>query len=515
MDLSKICARSARYWPHAIAAKDERFQVSFAQLEARSNRLTHALLALGVQPGDRVAVQGWNRVEIFELELACYKGGFIKVPLNARLSPDETIHTLQDADACVLVAGQEHAAVVSSRRSELPNLRTLIGFDDAHDALYADVLANAAETPIAADNAPDAVAVLHYTSGSSGVLKAAMQTFGNRKATLLKFLASPMRRAQPGDVQAHVGPITHASGMSLMYLLYCGATSLMIDKFSELKLLQAIQDERVSRLFMVPTMINRMVNHPKLKDHDLSSLNLVLYGAAPMAPALVEQAITAFGPILVQGYGAGETGSMVTMLTEQDHVDALAHNPKRLSSCGRCYADTDVRIVTPEGKDIAPGEVGEITVRGPDVMAGYWRAPELTAQALVDGYYLTGDLATVDEEGYIYIVDRKKEMIITGGFNVYPNEVEAVLYTHPAVFEAAVVGVPDAEWGEAIKAVVVLKSGHVVEGDELLAHCSSRLAGFKRPRSVDFTNELPKNPNGKVVRRLVREPYWADQARMV
>lgn len=515
MDLSKICARSAHYWPHAVAAKDGRMQLSFAQLEARSNRLTHALTALGVRRGDRVAVQGWNRIEIFELEIACYKGGFIKVPLNARLSIDETLHALRDADACVMVAGLEHAQALAARRGELPHLHTLMGLDQAHDVLYADALANAAQTPVAADNAPHEIAVLHYTSGSAGVVKAAMQTFGNRKATLLKFLASPMRRALPGDVQAHVGPITHASGMSLMYLLYCGATSLMIDKFSESGLLQAIQDERVSRLFMVPTMINRMVNHPNLADYDLSSLNMVLYGAAPMAPALVERAIATFGPILVQGYGAGETGSMVTMLTEQDHVDALANNPRRLSSCGRCYADTEVRVVKPEGGDVAPGEVGEIVVRGADVMVGYWRAPELSAQALVDGYYLTGDLATVDEEGYLYIVDRKKEMIITGGFNVYPNEVEAVLYTHPAVYEAAVVGVPDAQWGEAIKAVVVFKAQQQVDPQELLSYCSARLAGFKRPRSIDIARELPKNPNGKIVRRLVRDPYWANQTRKV
>jgi acyl-CoA synthetase (AMP-forming)/AMP-acid ligase II len=342
-----------------------------------------------------------------------------------------------------------------------------------------------------------------------------MQTFGNRRAMLRKFLMSPLQRPQPGDVQAHVGPITHASGMQLVYLMYCGAASLLLGRFDEEELLDAIQRERVSRLFMVPTMINRLVSRSDLARWDLSSLNCVLYGAAPMAPALVEKAIAAFGPILAQGYGAGETNSMVTLLTQQDHVDALAHNPRRLASCGRCYGETDVRVVDAQGRDVKPGEVGEIIVRGDDIMKGYWNAPELTREAIVDGYYLTGDLATVDDEAYIYIVDRKKEMIISGGFNIYPAEIEQVLFAHPAIFEGAAVGVPDAEWGESIKAVVVLHPGAQADAEDILAYCAQRLPGFKRPRSVDFTDALPKNPNGKIVRRLVREPYWAGQERRV
>lgn len=515
MELGSLSTRAARYWPTRTAFIDAHQRLSFAQFEERANRLANALADAGVTPGDRVAVQAWNCCEVVEVEVACYKGGFVKVPLNARLSLDEVLHMLRDSGSVVLVAGAEHAAAVVARRAEVPSLRLVVGIDGGADQAYDTFIGQASPAVHQATTRSDDTAVLHYTSGSSGVLKAAMQTFGNREAMLKKFLMAPMRRALPGDVMAHVGPITHASGMQLIYLLFCGAASLLLARFDERELLEAIQREKVTRLFMVPTMVNRIVNHSDVSRYDLSSLKLVLYGAAPMAPTLVEKAIGLFGPILVQGYGAGETCSMVTMLTEQDHVEALANNPQRLASCGRCYSETDLRVVGDGDVDVKPGEVGEIIVRGPDIMKGYWNAPDLTAEAIVDGYYRTGDLAVVDGEGYITIVDRKKEMVITGGFNVYPTEVERVLYEHPAVYEAAVVGVPDEEWGESLKAVVVLKGGESAAAEDILQFCSRRLPGFKRPRSVDFASELPKNPNGKIVRRVVRERYWTGQQRRV
>ncbi|MNZ88420.1 Long-chain-fatty-acid--CoA ligase [compost metagenome] len=339
-------------------------------------------------------------------------------------------------------------------------------------------------------------------------------SFGNRKALVRKSIASPTRRAAPGDIMAHVGPITHASGMQIMPLLAVGACNLLIERYDDELLLRTIEQERVTRLFLVPAMVNRLVNVEGVERFDLSSLRLVMYGAAPMAPALVERAIEVFGPILAQGYGAGETCSLVTVLTEQDHL-VSGGDTRLLSSCGRCYFETDLRVVNEAFEDIQPGEIGEIVVKGDDIMKGYWQAPELTAEVMKDGYYLTGDLATVDELGYVFIVDRKKEMIISGGFNIYPSEVEQVLYQMQEVFEAAVVGVPDEQWGEAVKAVVVLKPGARLDESQVMAYCAEHLAGFKKPRSVDFINELPKNPNGKVVRRVVRDGYWKNSQRKI
>ncbi len=489
--------------------------MTYAELEKRTNRLSSGLLKLGLPQGAHVAILAFNRVELVEAEVAFYKNAMVKVPINARLSPDEIVQVLNDSRSEAVITGPVFATALMQNRQALPHLKWVIALaEEGGDITYGKVLALGDETPVNCDPDDDQLAVLHYTSGSSGVLKAAMLTFGNRKALVRKSIASPTRRAGPGDVMAHVGPITHASGMQIMPLLVAGACNLLIERYDDQALLETIQRERVTRLFLVPAMINRLVNLPGVERYDLSSLSLVMYGAAPMAPALVKRAIEVFGPILAQGYGAGETCSLVTILTEQDHL-VEDGNYQRLASCGRCYFETDLRVVNEQFEDVGPGEIGEIVVKGPDIMKGYWQAPELTAEVMRDGYYLTGDLATVDEHGYVFIVDRKKEMIISGGFNVYPSEVEQVLYSLPQVFEAAVVGVPDEQWGEAIKAVVVIKPGQSLDEAEVIEHCGRHLAGFKKPRSVDFVDELPKNPNGKVVRRLVRNAYWKDSDRKI
>ncbi|MDP9520533.1 AMP-binding protein [Pseudomonas putida] len=515
MNLGTIITRSARYWPDHIAVADSQTRVTYAQLERRSNRLATGLGTLGVVVGEHVAILAANRVELVEAEVALYKAAMVKVPINARLSLDEVVRVLEDSCSVALITDASFAQALATRRAELPLLRQVIVLEgEGGDLGYATLLEHGSEVPLGLDPADDALAVLHYTSGSSGVLKAAMLSFGNRKALVRKSIASPTRRSGPGDVMAHVGPITHASGMQIMPLLAVGACNLLLDRYDDRLLLETIQCERVTRLFLVPAMINRLVNYPGVERFDLSSLKLVMYGAAPMAPALVKKAIELFGPILVQGYGAGETCSLVTVLTEQDHL-VEDGDYQRLASCGRCYFETDLRVVNEAFEDVAPGEVGEIVVKGPDVMQGYWRAPALTAEVMRDGYYLTGDLAKVDAQGYVFIVDRKKEMIISGGFNVYPSEVEQVIYGFPEVFEVAVVGVPDAQWGEAVRAVVVLKPAAQLEAAELIERCGRALAGFKKPRGVDFVSELPKNPNGKVVRRLVRDTYWQHSERRI
>ncbi|WP_054886078.1 AMP-binding protein [Pseudomonas sp. NBRC 111130] len=515
MNLGKIITRSAHYWPDHIAVADSQNRVTYAQLERRSNRLASGLATLGVSVGEHVAILAANRVELVEAEVALYKAAMVKVPINARLSVDEVVRVLEDSSSVAVITDARFAAALATRRAELPLLRQLIVLEgEGGDLCYGALLERGSEAPLHLDPSDDALAVLHYTSGSSGVLKAAMLSFGNRKALVRKSIASPTRRSGPGDVMAHVGPITHASGMQIMPLLAVGACNLLLDRYDDRLLLETIQRERVTRLFLVPAMINRLVNYPGVERFDLSSLKLVMYGAAPMAPSLVKKAIELFGPILAQGYGAGETCSLVTVLTEQDHL-VEDGDYQRLASCGRCYFETDLRVVNEAFEDVLPGEVGEIVVKGPDVMQGYWRAPELTAEVMRDGYYLTGDLATVDAQGYVFIVDRKKEMIISGGFNVYPSEVEQVIHGFPEVFEVAVVGVPDAQWGEAVRAVVVLKPGAQLEAAELIERCGRALAGFKKPRGVDFVSELPKNPNGKVVRRLVRETYWQHSERRI
>ncbi len=262
-------------------------------------------------------------------------------------------------------------------------------------------------------------------------------------------------------------------------------------------------------------MINMLLAHPALGDYDLSSLRSLSYGAAPMAPARIVEAWERFGPILSQGYGGSEMTSGVARLSISDHAHAIAHCPQRLASCGRPHVETDVRVVDESGQEVSGDQIGEVVVSGDDVFKGYWDAPDLTAEVLINGWFHTGDLARVDDEGFIYLVDRKKDMIISGGFNVYPTEVETVMYQHPAIYEVSVIGVPDARWGESVKAVACLRPGATVTAEDLVAFCRERMADYKCPRTVDFMPDLPKNASGKVARKVVRERYWAGNERRI
>ena len=483
--------------------------LTYADLEQRSNRLANALLGLGLARGDRVGIYLPNCSEIVEIEIACYKAALVKAPFNARLSPAEVGEVAANSEAAVIVTTAERAEAFRPHlRGPSPQLLLL-------DQNYEDALAQSSDafTPVAV-NADD-LAVLHYTSGSSGVLKAAMQTFGNRLAQLRKFLCRA-DSAGEGHILGLVGPVTHASGMQMVPALCSGVTIRLFNRFEPGRFIADMRTDRVTHTFMVPTMVNMLLAELAGRYRPLPDLEQLGYGAAPMAPARILQAMDVFGPVLAQGYGAGETTSGVCGLSIKDHLFARAARPERLASCGRPFLECDVQVVDDEGRPVGTGEVGEIVVSGDDVFAGYWRAPELSAEVLKHGRYHTGDLAQVDEDGYVYIVDRKKDMVISGGFNVYPSEVEAVLYQHAAVAEACVFAIPDDKWGEAVAAHVVLKPGHA--GDpaaDIDAFCAQLLAGFKRPRRIAFVDSLPKNPNGKVMRKAVQEPYWAGRSRRV
>ncbi len=524
MNQGRFISRNARHFPRqpAIIFRDR--VTTFRELDERSNRLANALRGLGLARGDRVAFQMSNRPAIVEIECALYKAGLVKMPLNARLSATEVEDVIVNGEPRVFLVGDGHADSVAALAPKLPSVEHFVVVDDADAApaevpgawlRYEALLGQAADSNPDVEMQPDELAVLHYTSGSTGKLKAAMQTVGNRMSHLRKTAMHRMR-VGPGDVLLLSGPLTHASGMFMQPFLYQGGTLLIQERFDPDELLAAVARHRVTYTFMVPTMLNRLATHPGLQRHDRSSLKQIAYGGAPMAPARIHEAWDALGPVLSQGYGGGETTGGLILLSTDDHARALREAPQRLAACGRPIGESELRVARADGTPVAGDEVGEIVVRGPDVFAGYWREPELTAQALdADGWLHTGDLARVDDEGYITIVDRSKDMIISGGFNIYPTEVEQALYRHPAVYEACVVGVPDATWGEAVKAVVVLREGRQASEADIVGHCRALLADFKKPRSVDFVPDLPRNPNGKLSRKLVREPFWAGMDRRV
>lgn len=523
MNIAMYLERSARFWPTRPAVLFRDRALTYGELEARSNRLARALQALGLKRGDRVAIVSPNRPEIVEFECALYKLGLVKVALNSRLAPAELADALANAEPAACAAGPGHRAMLDAAAAGVKSLRHRIGFDlragepvDANWLPYEPLLAAQDDAHIRVEMRPDELAVLHYTSGSTGKLKAAMQTVGNRMASLRKFIIGRMH-AGPGDVLALCGPITHASGMFIQPMLFQGATILLLERFHPAEMLEAIEKHRVTLCFFVPAMIHALLAEPSIRTRDLSSLKLVSYGAAPMSPARIQEAWAAFGPVLAQGYGAGETTGGVTSLSIADHERAIhGDRPELLASCGRAAGECDVQVLDEQGRPVQGDAIGEICVRGPDVFAGYWRAEEQTREALDEnGWLRTGDLARVDREGYIFIVDRKKEMLVSGGFNVYPSEVESVLAQHPAVYEVCVIGVPDDRWGEAVKAIVVLRDGQQALDQEIMDFCRGRLADFKRPRSIDFVPRLPKNGNGKLSRKDVREPYWRGRERRV
>ena len=527
MNLGVYLTRSARYWPDEPAVVCGARSWTFRQLEADANRLASALLARGLGPGAAVASLAWNRGELVVVEFALYKAGLLRAPINARLGRSEVEHLLAYAPVRALIFDAAHrddalGALASSGaeclavqfdeadRSALPR-----GVPSCGGLSFGGLLAEGSTDRVCIEVGGDDPAVLNFTSGSTGALKAATQTFGNRLANMRKQLMGDATRPRPNSRYLACGPITHAAGMALLACVFAGTTIHVLPAWDSDVFLDTVEREHINSTFLVPAMLTMLLAHPGLAERDLSSLSDLRVGGAPISPQRLRQAVEAFGPVVGQGYGLGETTSVVAGLTAAEIAHAVVADPELLQSCGRPGYDTEIRVVDEQGRELAPREVGEVIVRGPDCVAEYWREPELSAQTFRDGRVHTGDLAWMREDGYLFIVDRIKDMIISGGFNIYSTEVEAALYEHPAVREVCVVGVPDEKWGEAVKAVVVTSEDAAVTEEELVAFCAQRLDRFKKPRSVEFTAELPHNRNGKVDRKAVREPYWAGTARRV
>jgi long-chain acyl-CoA synthetase len=502
----------------ASIAVDARY--NFKQLDERINRLSGALADLGIQRGDRVAILALNHSRYLELYYGIPQLGAAVVPINFRIPPSEVKYIIEHSEAVALLVDDALMPLIDALRPHLSAVKHFISIGDAPRQdylLYEELLAKSSPDFDAPEIGDDELLGLFYTSGTTAEPKGVMLTHHNMLSNIKH--SNSVSVPQPGDVFLHTAPMFHlADGAAVFNNIAHGITQAYLSRFDPTEVLETIQRQRISTMVLVPTMINFLLNHPKIEEYDLSSLRQITYGASPIAPETLRRAMKVFGCRFGQGYGLTEASPLLTALLPEDHQAALVDEraAKRLASCGRPVEGVEVRVIKEDNTDIRPGEVGEIIARGPNIMQGYWKRPADTAFAVRDGWLYTGDLATVDEDGYLYLVDRKKDMIVSGGENVFSTEVEAVIYMHPAVKEAAVIPVPDAEWGELVHACVSLKDGANLTLEELEAFCHPHLPSYKIPRSLEIIEgELPKGGTGKILKKTLREKYWQGKVRLI
>jgi acyl-CoA synthetase (AMP-forming)/AMP-acid ligase II len=490
---------------------------SFAEFDRRTNQVARALAASGVRPQERIAYLGKNSDAYFEIWAGAMKAGVVMAPVNWRLAGPEIAYIVEDCKAAILFLGPEFVDQVRGMKDQLPSVRQIIttegGAPEWPDFTVWRDAQSASDPGVAV--APSDVAIQLYTSGTTGKPKGAMLVHGNF-FSLVRAGGDDKpdwNKWSTDDVSLVAMPIFHigGSGWGIMGL-YHGARGVIAREFDPTKVLDFFERSGITKLFMVPAAMQFVVRQPRAREVDFSKLKYMLYGASPIPAALLKECIEVFKCGFVQMYGMTETTGTIVALPPEDHVEGL----ERMRSAGKALPGVEVAIIDPDGKPLPPRQVGEIATRSGSNMAGYWNLPEATKKTIDgDNWLRTGDAGYMDEDGYIYVHDRIKDMIISGGENIYPAEVESAICDHPDVAEVAVVGVPDPQWGEAVKAMVVMKPGKEATEKDIIAFTRTRIAGFKTPKTIDFIPALPRNASGKILRRNLRDPYWAGKDRQV
>ena len=492
-------------------------RITFSQFNARVNRLIRSLQQSGVRKGEVIGILSWNCLEYTDVYGAAMKGGFIASPFNPRLHPEEIEYLINYSEANTLFVGPELLETVERLRSRLSRVKRYISLNGSAPGMdsYDELLSGDESGEPDADVGKDDPLIILYTSGTTGLPRGALYTHA-RKLDNTRIKALEMG-TKVGDRHLMVLPFFHIGGDSHVwpFFLVGGCNVIMTQRaFDPVPVLQAIQDENVTDMQIVPTQLNMLLSHQDLEKYELTSLNRIYYAASPMPVELLRRGLEVFGPIFAQGYGQTESGPQIATLPKEAHqvLDKPAEEQKVLTSCGQPSLGVHVRLVDKDNHDVGPGAVGEIIAQSDSIMMEYWRKPKETAETIVDGWLHTGDLAFYDEKGFIYIVDRKKDMIVSGGENVYSREVEDVLYKHSSVSEAAVIGVPDPTWVERVHAVIVLKANTPATEEEIIAFCKKHIASYKAPKSVEFVESLPKNPQGKILKKTIRSKYRTPNA---
>ncbi|HEY9803488.1 MAG TPA: fatty acid--CoA ligase [Leptolyngbyaceae cyanobacterium] len=513
-DLARV---QARKFPDTKALICQEEALTYLELDTQSNRVANALLAVGIKPGARVAILAKDSLQSYEVLFACAKIQAVLVPINWRLSASEISYILNDAQVEVLFVGAEFHSLIHKIADEINLVKTIVSLEKSEqDWLnYHQWYNQYSDSQPSIVVEPNDVVVQIYTSGTTGRPKgvqlghysffAIAQAVVKQNKTWIDWNAT--------DKSLLVVPFFHIGGLWWgIRGLASGAENILLPKFVGIEVLEAIERYRITKTAMVPAMIQVLLMEPACEQTDFSSLEYIVYGGSPIAESLLKAAMQTFNCNFVQIYGMTETGNCAVTLSANAHITA---NSDRLKSAGQPFPGVELQVVNPQGEALAAGKIGEIWIKSPANMIGYWQLPEATATTLVDGWIHTGDAGYLDAEGYVYICDRLKDMICYAGENVYPAEIENILYEHQAIAEVAVIGVPDEDWGESIKAIVVLKPGMNATAFDIINFVRGKLADFKLPRSVEFVASLPRTPSGKVQKGKLREPYWQGYSRKV
>jgi long-chain acyl-CoA synthetase len=510
MNTFAFLAKSARQRPDGLALQQGAEAITYREFHDRALTIGGNLLAAGCKPGDRVAFCLANSPRIMELIFGCFAAGLIVVPVNARLHAREIAYIVSNSGARILVHGEEFQTGIEANIDLFAGVTRYCTDPAAGTAPFAVLLDRTNSLSVPVDSAPEDLCWLFYTSGTTGKPKGAMWNHRMVRCVIMNYLAD-LHNIQPGEVVLHCAPMSHGSGIIALPAVARGAVNAITESasFDIDTLLATVEQLRVSHIaFMAPTQIVKLLEDYQPGKHDLSSLRAICYGGAPIYVEQLKQAIDTFGPIFVQLYGQGEAPITITGMNAALHSELLAAGDPRIGSAGQIRTDVEAHCVDADDNPLPPGQAGEVVARGDVVMPGYWQNAAATAEALRGGWLHTGDIGYFDERGFLFLLDRAKDMVISGGNNVYPREVEEVLILHPKVAGCVVFGIPDDYWGEAVHAVVVLKPGEAMAAREVIDFCGEHMAGYKKPKAVDFVEELPVSGYGKILRREVRDAYW-------
>ena len=502
--IGEVLSRNARKYPDKLAFKEDNRSFTYSQYNFRVNKLTNALRELGIGHGDKVAFLLYNCIEIIDCYFALAKLGAVAVPVNFRFVEPEIAYVVNNSDSVALIFDSSFEKTIDAVKDRMPlvkNFITVSGPGELPYPLNYDRLLDAGSglepLVIVSDNDP---AHIMYTSGTTGKPKGAVLTHKSQLSNVTFCLIE--RSASHDDIYLCIPPLFHEAALAItLQHVFMGSSVIIHKQFDPMAVVKTVAEEKVTTLFMVPAMWNFLLQIPDLSKYNLSSVRLAITGAAIMPLSLKKRVLEIFpGLQLYDCFGQTEMSPVTTMLKSQDTL-------RKPTSVGKPIVGTEVRVVDDKGFDVPVGEVGEVVYRGPGMLLEYYNNPKATGEAIVDGWFHSGDLVRMDEEGFVYVVDRKKDMVISGGENVYPAEVEEVLYKHEKILEAAVIGIPSEKWGEGVHAVVVLKPGQEMNQEEVINFCAAHLAGYKKPRSVEFTEALPRNASGKVLKIRLREKF--------